>query len=172
MAHQESSELVNTATRDCPIWKTLTLGTGPTTESFLTALKKEKYGVSNWAEDLIRPPAFTLCPTETTANLVRVTVAELGFPKGTIHKEIYARAKEIGFSFCPPEVGPTLRLAYIDQPKHGWLLIGMEPITRADGCPYVFCVGRRGGGSWLFVERGYPNFFSRGRDHWVFRLGK
>ena len=64
-------------------------------------------------------------------------------------QQIYDRAQALGLQICPAEVGPALRLAYPDQPKGEWVLVGMEPIAGAGGGLRVFGVGRGGGGLWL-----------------------
>lgn len=102
-------------------------------------------------------------------DLVRVTVAELGFKKGARRDQIYGRAKELGLEFCSPEVGPQLRLQYQDQPNGDWILIGMEPITASDGCPNVFSVERWDSSElWLSDCWDYPGPVWCPALQWVF----
>ncbi len=102
-------------------------------------------------------------------GLVRVTVAELGFPNGETRREIYARALKLGLELCPSEVGPQLRLQYSDQPKGEWVIIGMEPITDSGGYSSVFYVVRDGAGLWLNGYSGHPEvFFWDDSGHFVF----
>ena len=109
------------------VWKTINLGTGlKTTDDFRKALKGRGFNIGNWADDILGKPAFTAAAEATEVDLVKVTVAELGFKKGARRDQIYERAKELGLELCAPEVGPQLRLQYQDQPNGEWLLIGME----------------------------------------------
>jgi hypothetical protein len=101
-------------------------------------------------------------------DLVVVSVAELGFPDGATLKDIYAKAKTFDLELCPCEVGPQLRLQYMDQPNGEWLLVAMEPITDSDGDPRVFDVGRGGRGRWLRARYGYPGIVWSGSSRWVF----
>src|SRR3990167_10444038 len=96
-------------------WKTIKLGTGlKTADDFRNAFKKAGYKIGNWGNDILGTAAFTaaVATRETSVDLVRVTVAELGFPDGARRGEIYARALEFGLRYCSAEVGPQLRLQY------------------------------------------------------------
>lgn len=125
------------------IWKTIKLGTGlKTVGDFHRALRDGGFHLGEGGNDIIHKPAFTRSPEEVEIELVRVTVAELGFKYGTTRKDIYERAIQLGLELCPAEVGPQLRLQYKDQPRGEWLFIGMEPIANSDGELVVFQVGR------------------------------
>jgi hypothetical protein len=86
------------------------------------------------ANEIIGRPAFALSRTRTEVDLVVLSVFELGFGKqGASLNDIYTRAKSLGFALCPPEVGPQLRLQYLEQPRGEVLHIAMEPIAKYDG---------------------------------------
>jgi len=86
------------------------------------------------ANEIIGRPAFALSRTKTEVDLVVLSVSALGFGKqGASLKAIYTRAKSLGFAICPPEVGPQLRLQYLEQPPGEVLHIAMEPIAKYDG---------------------------------------
>jgi len=90
------------------------------------------------ANEIIGRPAFTLTRTKTEVDLVVLSVFELGFGEheggsGVSIKDIYARAELLGFELCPPEVGPQLRLQYLDQSPGEVLHIAMRPIMKYDG---------------------------------------
>ena len=101
-------------------------------------------------EDLDEPDyrKLELKPREQM-NLIRLTVADLGFPNGATTKQIFDRAIELGLDFCPLEVGPYYRLQYTDQPMGELVRIGMKPITGSDGGGRVFIVVRLDDGLWL-----------------------
>lgn len=147
------------ASRDFPVWKTVKLGTGlKTADDFRKAFATQGCKISNWANDILGKPAFMASETEIEADLVRVSVAELGFKKGARYDEICARGKEFGLGLCPNEVGPQLRLQYPDQPPDERLIVAMEPISGSDGDPGVWDVGRCESGLWLSAGCGYPAF--------------
>ena len=87
--------------------------------------------------------------TTEQVDMIRLTVADLGFPNGATKEQIYKRKEELGLDLCPAEVGPNYRLQYADQPIGEYVYVGMEPILGTGGDPRVFSVGRGGGGSWL-----------------------
>ena len=151
-----------------PTWRTITLGTHKSASALLTALGSTGYRVSDWARDLMNQSAFTLAKKKVEVNLVRVTVKELGFPKGATRKEIYDRAAELGLKLCPAEVGPALRLAYTDQPMGEWLLIAMNPITDSGGFPRLFRVDHDRDGLWLHTRWSDPVYVWNPGDEFVF----
>ena len=57
---------------------------------------------------------------------------------------------ETGLQLCPAEVGPALRLRYLDQPKRAdeLLRIGMCPVHHAAGA-YVFDLMNIPGPRWM-----------------------
>jgi len=150
-------------------WKTIKLGTGlKTAEEFRRVLRDGEFRLSDWASDILGKPAFKAADEETEVDLVKVTVAELGFKKGARRNQIYERAKELGLGLCPPEVGPQLRLQYQDQPNGEWIVVAMEPIIDSDGCPRVFNVERIGSELWLSSYWGRPDGFWDPDCQWVF----
>lgn len=155
------------------IWKTIKLGTGlKTADDFRSVLKRDGFRVGDWANDLLGRPAFKAESEEREVDLVRVSVAELGFPNDATRADIYKRALEFGLELCPAEVGPQLRLRYSNQPMGEWLLIGMEPIADSDGDLKVFDVARHGDGIWLHGHCGHPVDFWSGDSQWVFTRRK
>lgn len=146
--------------RDFPVWKTVKLGTGLTTaDDFRKALKTQGCRIGDLANDILGKPAFIASESETEADLVKVTVAELGFKEGARYDKICVRGQEFGLKLCPNEVGPQLRIQYLDQPFGEWLIVAMEPISGSDGRPEVWCVARHGRGSWLSTGYGDPEHF-------------
>ncbi len=153
------------------IWKTIKIGTGlKAADDFRKALKKADRKISDWGNDILGKPEFAVSETEQEIDLVNISVAELGFKNGAHLRDIYARAKELGLELCLAEVGPQLRLQYINQPLGEWLRVAMEPIADSDGDLYVFRVGCDDVGLWLGSGSGNPGFFWSGDDRWLFRL--
>lgn len=139
------------------VWKTIKLGTGLiTADHFRKALWKIGK-VGKYGDDILGNPSFAASPQKKKAELVTVSVAELGFNNGEMRVNVYKRAQELGLYLCPPEVGPQLRLQYKDQPKDAWLIIGMEPIMDSHKDPRVFTIGSNKDGLCLAANRN--NFF-------------
>lgn len=152
-----------------PIWKSVKLGTHADNKALRQAMLDAGFRISDWASDILKKTAVATEPDE--ANLVIVTVAELGFPSGATRDQIYDKAISMGFELCPAEVGPQLRLQYPadEQPMNEWLLVAMEPIKGSDGNLRVFSVGRHGGGAWLLSHYARPDDVWSASPRWLFR---
>jgi hypothetical protein len=166
---------------DTPIWKTINLGTYRNANVLREALNSSHCGIEkvtsvdaagraspvsqndgstmpfcrleDLANEIVGRPAFALNRTRTEVDLVVFSVFELGFGKqGAPLKDIYARAKSLGFALCPPEVGPQLRLQYLEQPPGEVLHIAMEPIAKYDGDLVSLALEN---GEWGLVLFGY-----------------
>ncbi|MEK7611820.1 MAG: hypothetical protein AAB407_00520 [Patescibacteria group bacterium] len=154
---------------DFATWKQVKLDTGlKTAADFRSALKKAGMKISNWANDILGKPAFTVAAEEVSLDLVVVSVADLGFKKGATRAQIYERARELGLDLCSAEVGPQLRLQYLDQPMNDWVLIGMEPIADSGGSLSVFILRRDGDEVWLDGSSGSADLFWFADYRWVF----
>jgi hypothetical protein len=145
-----------------PIWKTIDLGTYRNANALRDALdsahcRSESFGtkvagqsppavpihddgtapychLEALANEIIGRPAFALSRTKSELDLVILSAFDLGFGKeGASIKDIFARAELLGFALCPPEVGPQLRLQYLDQPPGELLHIAMQPIATYSG---------------------------------------
>ena len=126
-------------TADIPIWRTVTLGTYKTIDALRNALDAERIHVGDRADEILGRPAFNLSKMRRDARLVVLAVSELGFDEeGASLADIHARARQLGFELCPAEVGPQLRLQYLNQPLGEFLHIAMRPIAG-----YVQVFGRR-----------------------------
>jgi len=101
-------------------------------------------------------------------DLVALTVGELGFPEGATYAKICERARVRGLELCTPEVGPRLRLQYLDQPMDEWIIIAMEPIAGSDGGLNVFSVDCYDDGLWLRTGYGNPDRLWYANHRFVF----
>src|SRR5206468_12616892 len=103
--------------------------------------------VGGQAAEILARPAFTVASQKTDVKLVTISPAQLGFTSDTATlAEIYARARQLGFELAAAEVGPQLRIQYLDQPMGEFLVIGMEPILTWGGEPIILNVAHGGAG--------------------------
>lgn len=114
---------------------------GKTKDELVEELKEKDIYISSYAKDLLDSPDFKTSKSTEELELVRLTVADLGFRNGATTDEIYARAEELGLELCPSEVGPQLRLSYTGN---DWIYIAMKQISDRDAYPYVFYLSRYG----------------------------
>lgn len=156
---------------DPKVWKRITLGNGITDgDGFRKVINDAGIRISDWANKILDKPVFSVATERIDIDLIVVSVAELGFPKGATLRDIYAAAKKRGLELCPNEVGPQLRLQYKDQPEDEWLVIGMELITDSDGALYLFLVGHRDYDLWLSTDYDCPGDVWDEYDRFVFVL--
>lgn len=123
------------------IWKTIKLGTGLNIgDDFGHELKRGGFDISEEAYYMLNDPFFKVAIKETELDLVKFTVAELGFKNGAATEDINKCAEVLGLGLCPPEVGPQLRLQYKDQPKDEQIVIGMRPLIDSRGRRWHFLI--------------------------------
>ena len=157
-AAQEPTAHAMKALVDLPAWKTVTVGTYARVEAVRDALEQARISVGLWADEILGRPAFTFSTEPTPLNLIVLSVAQLGFDgNGAALADIHARATSLGLELCPGEVGPYLRLQYLDQPGGEFLRIGMMPHLTYDGEFVDFTLGNGGAGLALLGGRARPD---------------
>ncbi len=136
---------------------TLEVG-GKTPKQYATELTKAGFKIYDYAQQMLdraeKEKLFVAKRSEK--DIVRLTVADLGFSNGATNQQIWDRGIELGLDLCPPEVGPELRLSMKDQPQGDYVVVMMKPIAVAGGGLDAFGVYARGGDRWLFDDDGHP----------------
>jgi hypothetical protein len=155
------------------VWKTIRLGTGiKSAAGFRSALKDAGMGISGWSNDLMDQRDFTVSRKAVEAELICMSVSELGFTSGVSHYDRLCRAAvRRDLRLCPAEVGPQLRLYLTDQPVADPVFIGMKPIAAGiDGSLSIFWLSRCCQRSQLLLctRYGLPNRYWCGKDLFVF----
>lgn len=149
----------------CPvIIRTVEVG-GLTKSQLRQKLQQQSILLNESAERLFADDKFSTSDTKYILQTVELTVGDLGFPDGAPMGAIYGRANELGLELCPLELGPHLRLVFLDQPegalgnpvtKHqappGSITIASEILTEDRDFPKGFYLRRINGVLWL---RGY-----------------
>lgn len=112
---------------------------------------------NEWIEDMIDNMPALHGPT--TLKLKVMSVDDLGLDHAATTAEIYARAKEMGMSLCPAQVGPELLLQYFhDQSLETleFLKVAMESIKDGSGSENVFqVIFTPGKGADLAADHGF-----------------
>ncbi|MBV8510947.1 MAG: hypothetical protein JOZ94_00280 [Xanthobacteraceae bacterium] len=149
----QASTFRPTSAADIPIWKTIALGEYRDVSSLRSAFDNSpchvRIGVS--VDEAIGRPTFPFAQSKVELDLVVVSVDELGFPEdGASLEAIYARALSIGLDLCPPDLGPALRLNYLDQPRGEFLHIAMRPVALYNRDLIDFSLGNDGASLLIF----------------------
>lgn len=156
---------------DLPISKTIVLGTRDSGNALHGALRAARCGVGDLASAALDQPkpTFGVSEREMEINLVVLSAAELGIEtEDAPIREIYRRAAQLDYDLCPAEVGPQLRLQYLDQPVGEFLRIAMAPIAIPHGGFMTFIVGNGGAGLILIGSGARPNLIVHSAAKFVF----
>lgn len=117
-------------------------------------------------------------------NIIKLSVAALGFPGGATTSEIIGtqhdtsgpytagRGNQLGLKLCPPEVGPEYRLKYKDQPLHEKLYVAMKPIAGSDGEPHIFVLTHNAEGLCLDAALARPDTEWYPEDKFMFCMSQ
>ena len=159
------------AASETRIWKTVTVGGSKGVNAVRVAMEAAPCPivVGDDADEILGRPAFPFGRKPVELDLVAVSVFELGLGDQAARNDvelaaaveislhdIYAQAISLGFELCPAEVGPALRLQYLDQPLGEFLRIAMIPVARYTGELVDFTVGNGGAGLVLVGGNGDP----------------
>jgi hypothetical protein len=139
-----------------PTWKTIMIGAFADIATLKAELIDAGCVITATARDILDLSGVTFSAVLTDVDLVCATVGELGFIEQAHFGQICARIRELGFELCGSEIGPMLRLQYLDQSFNEWLTVAMNPHTGSDGDPCIFRVGRDVDAPWLDTMYGAP----------------
>lgn len=136
------------------IWRSLNLGVGPkSADEFRQAFTTSHCNIGGYADEMLGNSAFDVSSGQNEIGLIVATVPELGFPDGAPSRIIFNRIiNELGLPLCSSNVGPKLRLEYLNQPEGEHLIVVMNPISDLDGTFRLFSVQRDECGLWLHAR--------------------
>ena len=77
--------------------------------------RDDSISINKLAKKLFADERFTTSDNVDTMKTIEITVRDLGFFKGATIRQIFKTAQLLGLSLCPVELGPHLRLSYLDQ---------------------------------------------------------
>ena len=129
------------------------------------ALSGHHVQLNQAAKALFQDCRFTTLRYRKYIEITSVSVADLGFQEGATYGQLTARAKDSGLFECPLELGPHLRLQFLDQPEgsDGFpatqgrapptsITVTSSPLDDSDETPKGFYLRCISGELWL---RGY-----------------
>ncbi|SFC93389.1 helicase [Bacillus sp. UNCCL81] len=150
---------------NCPFITRIVEISGQTKSQLIQKLQQASISMNEYGEMLLKDEHFTISKSKYSLQTVELTVGDLGFLEGATTPQIYKKAKELNLQLCPLELGPYLRLSYLDQPEgfagnsvkqhqapSGSITIASEALSEDEDFPKGFYIRRINGVLWL---RGY-----------------
>ncbi|TSB47569.1 helicase [Alkalicoccobacillus porphyridii] len=150
---------------NCPITiRTIQLGV-LTKLKLIEKFRQHSILLNEAGEKLFASDLFTTSETNYLLTTVELSVGDLGLYEGATTDQLFKRAKDLNLSLGPLELGPLLRLQYLDQPEgflgkpirqnqapFGSITISSEILSENDDFPKGFYIRKIDGALWL---RGY-----------------
>lgn len=150
---------------ECPVInRTIEVG-GLKKWQLIQKLQQHSISMNEYGERLLSDDRFITSEKTYSLKTVELTVRDLGFPDGATIPQIFKRVRELDLELCPLELGPYLRLEYLDQPEgntanpsqhsqapSGSVTIASEIISEDDNFPKGFYLRKINDVLWL---RGY-----------------
>jgi hypothetical protein len=131
----------------------------------LAEFKKRGIELNESAQRLFAHDNFKISKNVSLFETMETSVCDLGYANGATIAEIHEQAVKLGLSLCPLELGPHLRLQFLDQPEGhrggplsqqrapaGSITVASRQLTEDDDFPKGFYLRRINGVLWL---RGY-----------------
>lgn len=153
---------------------------GLTKSQLIHNLQKQSILMNEFGKMLFADNKFATSVSKYTLETVELTVQDLGLLEGGTISQIFSRANQLDLKSCPLELGPFLRLGYLDQPEsglyshqqdqapNGSITVASEILTEDDKFPKGFYLRRIDGVLWL---RGYicdDQHVWEPSDHFIF----
>lgn len=154
---------------------------GTTKPELMKQLRSAGVELNAYAQALFDDSRFSPANAITSVGVTALSVADLGLPDGARFAEILARAEDLGLSPCPLEMGPHLRLQFLQQVEAsvghpataqgapaGSLTVASLPLDDSDETPKGFYLRRVDGRLWLRGYRSWPGHVWSPCDQLVF----
>lgn len=138
---------------------------GQSKHQLLAQLAEAGVELNEAARILFSSDKFTTLSARQSLVTVELTIQQLGFAQGVTTSEMHGKAVALGLRLAPIELGPHLRLQYVDQPEGyvgfpvtehrappGSIAVASAPLSDDDAFPKGFYLRRIKGTLWL---RGY-----------------
>jgi len=166
---------------DCPfVARSVRIG-GTSKRELLERLRSGGIELNEAGRELFAHDGFTVLEKSVIVTTVEITVANLGFVDGATSADLFEKAVQLNLMECPLELGPHLRLQYLDQPEGslghmpsqhrappGSLTIASVHSVDNDDMPKGFYLRRINGVLWLRGYREGPDHVWTPEDHFVF----
>ena len=147
----------------------------------LRALREHNVQLNQAAEALFEDRRFIPLSQRRVVEIAFVSVADLGLRDGATYEQLTRRALDSGLIESPLELGPQLRVQFLNQPEgsagfpmtehrapHGSITVASSPLDESDETPKGFYLRRIDGVPWLRGYRSWPGHIWSPDDVFVF----
>jgi hypothetical protein len=151
----------------------------------LAALREHNVRLNQAAEALFEDRRFAPFVREKAVEIAFVSVADLGLRDGATYEQLTRRARDSGLVESPLELGPQLRLQFLNQPEgsagfparqhrapFGSITVASSPLDESDETPKGFYLRRIDGVLWLRGYRSGAGHLWSPEDVFVFVRGR
>ena len=174
------SEFIPSHPSDQPLIRVVRVG-GMSKAELLQKLQGADVRLNEAGRTLFQDDRFRTSAVSVLIETVELPVASLGCDGGATFAQITERAASGGLSLCPLELGPHLRLQFMEQPEGslgyppsrncappGSITVASEALTPDDDTPKGFYLRRIEGVLWLRGYRSWPGHIWSPEDRFVF----
>lgn len=155
----------------CPaVARTVQVG-GSTKAAILQKFLVHAIAMNEYGKQLWNDPRFVISEVSYALRTVELRVRDLGFADGGTTEQIYQRAQDLGLEVCPLELGPFLRLQFLDQPEAYRITLSAHKLAEEAGVPNGFYLRRVSAGLWLRGYTATSDFCWDPDEHFVFARG-
>jgi hypothetical protein len=150
-------------------------------DELLKELDRHGVKLNEYGQSLFADERFVTSEASYAVECVQTSVFDLGCPHGATIAQIHGRAAKRCLALCPLELGPHLRLQFLDQPEGdlghppsqhrappGALTIASKRLSEDDETPQGFYLRRICGVLWLRGYRSGPEHIYSPEDRFVF----
>lgn len=150
-------------------------------ELLLRSLAASGVQVNPIGIQLFQDSRFTVRQVRERLAIACLKVAELGFSEGATYSQVVRAAEQRQLTECPLELGPHLRLAFLDQVEGseghaavsntappGAITVASPPLDNEESTPKGFYLRRIDGALWLRGYRSWEGHVWRPDDAFVF----
>lgn len=155
---------------DCPtVRRSVEVG-GLSKAELVAALARHAISLNERAEKLLAHPRFEVSGSCYRLSSVELKVRDLGLPGGGTTEEIHEAATARGLAVCPMELGPFLRLQFLDQREGPRLTLSARRLSTDADVPTGFYLRSDSEGLWLRGYTASEDYAWSPEEHFIFRL--
>lgn len=125
-----------------PLFMTITVGGYKSRRDLYQEVIAKGHQISDNAMSFIRNRGFTLLKVPTKLDLYADTVKRVTDKDEATTQDILLAIDRLGYTMCPDETAPQLRMQYLNQPVEEWLMVISKQIAFSCFRRGILSIGR------------------------------